>query len=85
MSTPYVPVVRKEAVIGCMIRPGFVPGGFTHQFGVSKTRIGRARAIIHRDASREVREAANRVLEKRGLLNDPNMQDGTMHGGFRRY
>lgn len=80
MINPYIPVVRKANVLGCNIRPGSMPGGFTHPFSTNKPRIRRS----HKGSidSRMICEAANRVLEKRGLINDPNLQDSTMHGGF---
>lgn len=83
MSTPYVPVQRRHDVIGCMIRPGFTPGSFSHNFG--QARVGAKRPSKGSINSREICEAANRVLEKRGLLNQPNQQDSTQYGGFRRY
>lgn len=83
MSSTYKPVVRKRDVIGCNIPPGFTPGSFSKQFGIK--RIGRRKKHgHHRSASREVCEAANRVLERRGFINQPNWNDSTVKGGFSR-
>lgn len=83
MSISYVPVIRKNNVIGSNIRSGLTPGGFTHNFGIKRHDFVRKKKDIYSD-SREVKEAANRVLEKRGLINEPNeLRDG--HGGFRHY
>jgi len=66
-------------MIGRNIPSGHVPGGFSIQFGAKRKPRRK-----YRDSSREVCEAANRVLEKRGLVNEPNMQDSTVRGGFAR-
>ena len=49
----------KRGLIGCMIRPGFTPGGFM------KDSPGRPR--LERGTG-EIKEAASRVLERRVKL-----------------
>lgn len=75
MSTPYIPVARKHAVIGCMIRPNTTPGGFTHKFAEQRQRRRLTGGSI---SCAELREAANRVLERRGIASGPGVD-------FRRY
>ncbi len=69
-------------MIGCNRRPGIRPGGMSTVFGSAKTNsYVRQRK---RSSSREVKEAANAFLEKRGLQNAPNFQDSTVSGGYSR-
>lgn len=54
-----IKVKATNGLIGCNLRTGMVPGGFSHQFGQPRpNRHGSA-------VSDEVREAANRVLNDR--------------------
>ncbi len=83
MSSTYTPVVRKKAMIGANLHPSRTPGSFTHHFGAESNNFTRKKRDIYSD-SREIKEAAMRVLEKRGIVNEPNsLRDG--HGGFGRF
>lgn len=70
MSKPYVPVQRRQNMIGCNIRPGMTPGGFSRQFGVAR----------HPDHNKhhgsflasEVQAAANATLARFGAHHEPS-------------
>src|SRR5688572_5755348 len=64
--------VRRSEMIGCNIKPGSLPGGFTQKFGLAQceyTKRARARGSI---SANEVKEAAKAVLEKRGSIHAPS-------------
>lgn len=64
MPTPEFNIEDEPApkVIGRMIRPGFVPGGFSTKFRGDSRSPEQSHRV--RDQSREIREAANRVLDR---------------------
>lgn len=57
-----------------------VAGGFSRHLGDPSKPIRRPKGNRSSDT---IREAANAFLEKRSLLNEPNMQDSTAFGGWR--
>lgn len=59
--------MNPNQMIGRNIRPGFTPGGFTSLFGAAKSTHVRKRKDIYIE-DRVIKEAANRVLEKRGIV-----------------
>lgn len=65
-----------KTVIGRNVPAGHRPGGFTSN--LSKRKRPRT------SSTQEIVEAANRVLERRGFLNEPNRNDSTQRGGFSR-
>ncbi len=75
--------MSKHVMLGANIRPGHTPGSFSHSFAQGKTNIHRRKPNYYA-ACREIKEAANRVLEQRGLGNLPNFQDSTVRGGYSR-
>lgn len=82
MSSTYVPVTRRADVIGCNIRPGVTPGGFSHVYTASPKKNVPRRNRRGR-GTRDIIEAANAVLEGRGFINQPNSNDSTARGTFR--
>lgn len=79
MSSNYTPKNRNSAMLGCNIRPGQIPGGFVHSFGASRNH-NRSHASVK---SRETYEAAMRVLEGRGIINEPTTNDSTARAPFQ--
>lgn len=57
--------------IGCNIRPGSRPGGFSKPFASSRQAAYRPLDAPDRFSLQEINQAATEALERRGLINQP--------------
>lgn len=60
----------RRTLIGCNVRPGTRPGGFTNSYGDQKARARRAATLGH--GHEAIKQAADAFLQKRNMHNRPS-------------